>query len=67
MSAVTRSAQAQMTLVRQAKGSSQFYDRDTDPDMAQIGIKGFQEFAGQPEKIDEILDRLDQARQRIFK
>ena len=60
-------AQTQMTLVKQAKGSSQFYDRDTDPDMAQVGMKGFQEFTVNPSRVDQILDRLEATRQRIFK
>lgn len=60
-------AQTQMTMVKQAKGSSQFYDRDTDPDMAQVGMKGFQEFTVNPDKVDQILERLEATRQRIFK
>ena len=30
-----------------ADGLAQFYDRDTDPEMAKIGMQGFQEFYGQ--------------------
>ena len=59
--------QAQLQLVKDAKGSAQFYDRDTDPEMAQIGMKGFQEFLANPEHLDAILDRLEAARARIFK
>ena len=60
-------ASVQMDLVKNAAGSSQFYDRDTDPDMAQQGMKGFQEFLARPERQDEILTRLEAARKRIFK
>lgn len=48
-------------------GTAQYYDRDTDPDMAQEGLKGFQEFMVKPELRDQILARLEVTRQRIFK
>lgn len=48
-------------------GTSQYYDRDTDPDMAQAGLVGFQEFMARPERRDAILKRLEGTRQRIFK
>lgn len=48
-------------------GTSQYYDRDTDPDMAQAGLVGFQEFMARPERRDAILKRLENTRQRIFK
>ena len=48
-------------------GSAQYYDRDTDPDMAQEGLKGFQEFMAKPERRDQILDHLEATRKRIFK
>lgn len=47
-------------------GTAQYYDRDTDPDMAQEGMKGFQEFMVKPERRDEILGRLEKTRERIF-
>lgn len=59
-------ASVQMEQVRNSAGSSQFYDRDTDPEMAQVGMKGFQEFLAKPDREDAILDRLDAARKRIF-
>lgn len=58
---------SQIEHAKAAKGSSQFYDRDTDPEMAQIGMRGFQEFLANPERVDTILQRLDAARVRIFK
>jgi multiple sugar transport system substrate-binding protein len=60
-------ASVQMALVRSAAGSSQFYDRDTDPEMAQVGMKGFQEFLANPSRQDAIVERLEAARKRIFK
>lgn len=60
-------AAEQFAHAKGAKGSSQFYDRDTDPDMAQIGMRGFQEFLQQPDRADAILERMDEARKRIFK
>jgi multiple sugar transport system substrate-binding protein len=58
------------TAVEQLKtvaGTAQYYDRDTDPDMAQEGLKGFQEFMAKPERRDQILGRLEATRKRIFK
>jgi multiple sugar transport system substrate-binding protein len=48
-------------------GTAQYYDRDTDPDMAQAGLNGFQEFMAKPQRREEILKRLDETRKRIFK
>lgn len=60
-------AEEQLALAKNAKGSSQFYDRDTDPDMAQAGMRGFQEFLQQPDRVDAILERLESTRKRVFK
>jgi multiple sugar transport system substrate-binding protein len=60
-------AAEQFAHAKGAKGSSQFYDRDTDPDMAQVGMRGFQEFLQQPDRVEAVLERLDEARKRIFK
>jgi len=48
-------------------GIAQFFDRDAPAEMAKIGMEGFQQFMIQPEKLDEILDRLEKARTRIYK
>ena len=53
--------------LKTVEGSAQYYDRDTDPDMAQEGLKGFQEFMAKPERRDQILERLEATRKRIFK
>ncbi len=47
-------------------GTAQYYDRDTDPDMAQAGLNGFQEFMAKPERRQDILARLEKTRTRIF-
>lgn len=52
--------------LKSVSGTAQYYDRDTDPDMAQEGMKGFQEFMAKPDRRDAILTRLEQTRTRIF-
>ncbi len=47
-------------------GIAQFFDRDAPAEMAKIGMEGFQQFMVQPEQLDNILARLEQARQRIY-
>ena len=54
-------------MLNNASGTAQFYDRDTDPSMAQEGMKGFQEFMVKPERMDAILKRLEGVRKRVFK
>ncbi len=46
---------------------AQFYDRDTIPEMADKGMDGFMEFWYKPDNIQQILDRLEKDRDRIFK
>ncbi|HEX3444189.1 MAG TPA: extracellular solute-binding protein [Chthoniobacterales bacterium] len=47
--------------------TAQFYDRDTNPEMATEGMKGFQEFMAYPTRVDSILQRLDKIEARVFK
>ena len=47
--------------------TAQFYDRDTNPEMATEGMKGFQEFMAYPSRVDNILQRLDKIEARVFK
>ncbi|WP_111639855.1 ABC transporter substrate-binding protein [Marinomonas shanghaiensis] len=54
-------------MLNNASGTAQFYDRDTDPSMAQEGMKGFQEFMVKPDRLDAILQRLEGVRKRVFK
>lgn len=46
-------------------GIAQFFDRDTDAEMASNAMQGFQEFMVLPDNLDAILNRLEQVRQRI--
>ncbi|MBJ3762397.1 carbohydrate ABC transporter substrate-binding protein [Maribius pontilimi] len=48
-------------------GVAQFFDRDAPAEMAKVAMEGFQQFMVQPDQIDNILSRLDQAAQRIYK
>lgn len=54
-------------MLAESGGTAQFYDRDTKPEMAKVGMKGFQEFMVKPDRLDKILDRLEKTRKRIYK
>ncbi|BHH84519.1 ABC transporter substrate-binding protein [Desulforhopalus sp. 52FAK] len=54
-------------MLSESAGTAQFYDRDTKPEMAKIGMKGFQEFMAKPDRLDKILERIEKARKRIYK
>jgi len=58
--------EAGVKLLEKAK-TAQFYDRDTNPEMATEGMKGFQEFMTYPSRVDAILQRLDKVEARVFK
>lgn len=47
-------------------GVAQFFDRDFPAEMAALGMEGFQEFMVFPDNLDDILNRLESARQRIY-
>ena len=47
-------------------GIAQFFDRDFPAEMAAMGMEGLQEFMVIPDNLDDILARLEQARQRIY-
>lgn len=53
-------------LLVNADGLAQFYDRDTTPEMARIGMLGFQKFMEEPDRLDFILERLEMERRRIY-
>jgi multiple sugar transport system substrate-binding protein len=50
-----------------AAGLAQFYDRDAPADMAKAGMEGFQEFMIKPDRLDDILKRLDKVQERTNK
>jgi multiple sugar transport system substrate-binding protein len=47
-------------------GIMQFFDRDFPAEMASLGMEGLQEFMVFPDNLDDILARLEDARQRIY-
>jgi multiple sugar transport system substrate-binding protein len=47
-------------------GIAQFFDRDWPAEMASVGMEGLQEFMVFPDNLDDILARLESARQRIY-
>jgi len=47
-------------------GVAQFFDRDAPAEMASEAMQGFQEFMVFPDNLDDILQRLEAARQRIY-
>ena len=50
-----------------ASGLAQFFDRDAPAEMAKAGMEGFQEFMIKPERLDDILKRLDKIQARVYK
>ncbi|MCG8477726.1 MAG: extracellular solute-binding protein [Spirochaetales bacterium] len=53
-------------MLNAADGLAQFYDRDTSPEMASVGMQGFQEFMVNPDRVDEIRRRLEDERINVF-
>lgn len=55
-------------LSNNAKGGvAQFFDRDFPAEMASAGMEGLQEFMVFPDNLDDILARLEDVRQRVYK
>lgn len=53
-------------LLARADGLAQYFDRDTSEDLANIAMKGFQEFMLYPDRLDTILATIERARVRIY-
>ncbi len=53
-------------LIESADLVVQFYDRDTTPEMADVGMNGMMSYWDDPEAIDDILEELEAARLEIF-
>jgi multiple sugar transport system substrate-binding protein len=47
-------------------GIAQFFDRDAPAEMAKAGMEGFQEFMVKPERLYDILERLEKVRVRVY-
>lgn len=60
-------AQKGLDMILSSDGVMQFYDRDTDPEMANAGMNGFVEFMTFPNRIETILKNLEAERNRIYK
>ncbi|WP_367362089.1 ABC transporter substrate-binding protein [Mesotoga sp.] len=56
-----------LEMILSSDGVMQFYDRDTDPEMANAGMNGFVEFMTFPSRLDTILKNLENERNRIYK
>jgi len=55
-----------LAMIVASSGVAQFYDRDTNPEMAEVGMNAFIEFMQNPTRITSILNRLEQERKRIY-
>jgi multiple sugar transport system substrate-binding protein len=60
-------AQKGLNMIFASDGVMQFYDRDTNPEMATAGMNGFVEFMVYPNRVDSILKNLETQRERIYK
>jgi multiple sugar transport system substrate-binding protein len=47
-------------------GIAQFFDRDAPAEMAQVAMQGFQQFMVDPTTLDQVLQILEGARQRVY-
>jgi multiple sugar transport system substrate-binding protein len=54
-------------LLGSAEHLAQFFDRDTDEELATVAMKGFQEFMLKPERLDSILSNIERVRRRIYR
>lgn len=48
-------------------GVAQFFDRDFPAEIASVAMEGLQEFMVIPDNLEDILNRLEKARQRVYK
>lgn len=53
-------------MLSNASGLAQFFDRDAPAEMAKEGMAGFQEFMVNPDRLDQILERLEKVRARVY-
>ncbi len=58
---------AGFAMLSNAHALAQFYDRDAPAEMAKAGMEGFQRYMLKPETRNEVLARLEQVRQRVYK
>lgn len=65
LSGLDEITQRGIALVQSADVVAQFYDRDTPPEMADAGMDAFMDFWDEPDAIEDILEDLEDDRQRI--
>lgn len=65
LSNISAPIQKGIQLIQSADYIAQFYDRDTTPPMAEAGMDAMMRFWDDPSQLDQILDELEQERQRI--
>ena len=53
-------------LLARSDGLSQYFDRDTSEDLANIAMKGFQDFMIHPDRLDAVVETIERARMRIY-
>jgi multiple sugar transport system substrate-binding protein/raffinose/stachyose/melibiose transport system substrate-binding protein len=58
--------QKAVQMLQESDYIAQFYDRDTSPEMADVGMQAFVQFMDNPGDVDQILDKLEAERERIF-
>ena len=61
-----RFLQAGQKLLASAANLTQFLDRDTSEDLANVAMTGFQEFMVKPDRLDSVLAGIERARARIY-
>ena len=60
-----RFKKAGFEMLNAANGLAQFYDRDSSPEMAKVGMEGFQEFMVYPDREKAIRTRLETERKKL--
>ena len=60
-----RFKKAGFEMLNAADGLAQFYDRDSSPEMAKVGMEGFQEFMVYPDREKAIRTRLETERKKL--
>jgi len=52
-------------VLAEAKGLSQFFDRDANEEVAKVGMDGFVEFMAYPDRLDAVLKKIEATRTRV--
>jgi len=60
-----RFKKAGFEMLSEADGLAQFYDRDSAPEMAKVGMQGFQEFMVHPDRLAAIRQTIETARKKL--